>query len=369
MESSHSGDPPRCLVALKTKVGELDAICNTDDVVVSKVVHLVELLDSTGRDRGRIAPLLDRAAVHLAARGRQIWVDPRWLSADSPLRRLPGGPFAYLNHIEQAVEDEFGLFALDQPWVVPVVGEASTDMDLRQVSILREHKDRDTGLRVTRLASTRFDLEALAERIIRRCGVAPTRIHVIIDAKYVDIATTHLIDDIARLTSDLSEIIRPASITLLTGSIPQQRNGYQTLIRERSEPALWHALRCAGVEGLRYGDYGVVHPKPTITEGRPQNPHPYLNYTISGHTLTLRRPIRKTDDVTDEGAFATAYGEIADELTERREFAGGDFSWGDRSMIECRTGRKRVGSVSKWIAMATSHHIAHLARNVDGIAS
>lgn len=38
-------------------------------------------------------------------------------------------------------------------------------------------------------------------------------------------------------------------------------------------------------------------------------------------------------------------------------------------MIECRAGRKRVGSVSKWIAMATSHHIAHLARDVDGIAS
>jgi hypothetical protein len=369
METS-SDDVRRPLVALKAKEGELKAISHADDEAARRVVHMVELLDSTGRDGGRITPLLHQAASHLASQGHPLWIDPRWLTSDSPLRRFPGGPYAYLNHIEQAVEDGLGLFVSDQPIVVPVVGEASSERDLRQVSNLREHKDRDVGLRVSRLSSSRADLEELADRTIRFSGVAPSRIHVIVDVMYVDIPTNRLIEDAGRVAVDLAEIFRPGSITLLTGSIPEQRQGYQTLIRPRSEPELWQSLRRSGLVGLRYGDYGVVHPTPKVSAGQARNPHPYLNYTVPGQTITLRRPVHRTNGVMDDGALAVAFRDIADELTDRREFAGGDFSWGDRSMIECRTGGgRKAGSVSTWIAMATSHHISHLARDVDGLAA
>lgn len=82
---------PACLVALKAKEGELAAVRHGDARTASRVVHLVEVLDTAGRDGGRILPALVRTAAHLVELGHPMWLDTRWLTADSPLRQAPGG--------------------------------------------------------------------------------------------------------------------------------------------------------------------------------------------------------------------------------------------------------------------------------------
>lgn len=49
-------------------------------------------------------------------------------------------------------------------------------------------------------------------------------------------------------------------------------------------------------------------------------------------------------------------------LIESDNFAGPNFSWGDREIHEAATGRSRgFGDSSKPVALATSHHLAYLA--------
>ncbi|WP_407638786.1 beta family protein [Allokutzneria albata] len=48
------------------------------------------------------------------------------------------------------------------------------------------------------------------------------------------------------------------------------------------------------------------------------------------------------------------------------DFAGSDYSWGDRELVRCRRGGKgRAGAPRRWIAMATSHHLGHLSRRTS----
>ncbi|MDQ3403396.1 MAG: beta family protein [Actinomycetota bacterium] len=362
MESDPVVRPAVSLIALKSKEGELEAIQHTDSVAAARVVHMIELLDSVRHDGGRIMSRIAEAAVHLGDLGHPTWIDTRWLSAVDALSLLPGGPYRYL---DEAIESHQGLLATDGIAMVPIVGDSSTDTTLRQVRSLLEHRDRDIGLRICRLDLARHQLTALIERVLRLTGAAPSRLHLIVDTTYVSELTPDLFTRAAATVRDLSMIIDSASSTLLTGTTPESRTSYDTVVRDRAEPALWAAVRRdSGVNDLRFGDYGVVHPRPKRGEGTPRVPNPYLNYTIPGRTLVLRRQV---DRGSVPGAMAAAFGDLTAELTERGEFAGGEFSWGDRTMLECRTGGSRsAGSVGTWIAMATSHHISHLARNVDG---
>jgi hypothetical protein len=107
---------------------------------------------------------------------------------------------------------------------------------------------------------------------------------------------------------------------------------------------------------IGYGDYGVTHPVPRSGENA-RSPYPYLCYTVPRRTVVLRRRIEKGD------VPAERFADLAEELVEREDFAGPDFSWGDRELTLCRpSGGRAAGSVSRWVSMATSHHLEHVSR-------
>ncbi|WP_410651049.1 beta family protein [Amycolatopsis sp. cmx-4-54] len=101
----------------------------------------------------------------------------------------------------------------------------------------------------------------------------------------------------------------------------------------------------------------MTHPKPPQSNGNARTPSPYLCYTVPQKTVILRRKKEKEDVV------AELFADLAEELIERDDFAGPDYSWGDRELTRCRrTGGQTAGSVPRWVAMATSHHLEHVSR-------
>jgi hypothetical protein len=114
-------------------------------------------------------------------------------------------------------------------------------------------------------------------------------------------------------------------------------------------------VRESGAEDIGYGDYGVTHPKTPKPSRYMRNPNPYLCYTVPGKTVVLRRRLAAGEKAAD------GFTDLAEELVERPDFAGPAYSWGDHELAECRRG-PRFGSVSKWVAIATSHHIEHVCR-------
>ncbi|WAL68736.1 hypothetical protein ORV05_13470 [Amycolatopsis cynarae] len=346
----------RPLVVLKCKLGELGALCNLRSGSDAQVRLMIELLDSV-KPAGKLLPALARAAVRLAEFGRTLWLDTTWLTPASPLAQRPGGVFEYLDTIiESALLEAHGLFASELPGLIPVVPVTASDDDLRRVRLLLEHKSRDVAIRVHSPWMPEQDLAEHTRRIMRLTSAQTGQVHAILDAGFVEAVHTHHVRAVTRSAAVLSGLLGPGSTTLLAGSIPAIRTTYTTIEHNRTEVSLWREVRHSTPE-IRYGDYGVTHPKPPIAGKGGRSPFPFLCYTVPQKIVILRRRL-ETGDVPAE-----LFADLAEELVERDDFAGPDYSWGDHEFMRCRRrGGRTAGSVPKWVAMATSHHLEHVSR-------
>ncbi|QWF77192.1 beta family protein [Amycolatopsis sp. CA-230715] len=350
----HSGRP---LVAVKCKLGELDALGNLRSRRDAQVRVMVELLDSTSPS-GRLLPSLVRAATSLARFGRTLWLDTTWLTSRSPLIQQPRGVFEYLDAcIESAVENEHGLFASHLPSLVPVISLDASNDELRRARRLIEHKYRDIAIRIRYPARSKRDLGKRIESIMRSTGTQPGQVHAVVDAGFIETIQASHVTSTANVAATTLDLLGPGHTTLLAGSIPKVRATYATVLRDRPEVTLWNEIHQDGTRELNYGDYGVTHPTPSMTGGNARSPFPYLCYTVPQKTVVLRRKQEKGD------LPAELFADLVEELVERDDFAGPDYSWGDSELARCRhAGGRTAGSVSRWVAMATSHHLEHVSR-------
>jgi hypothetical protein len=347
----------RPLVAVKCKLGELGAVENLPSSRDAQVRVMVELLDSV-KPGGKVLPALVRAALNVAEIGLPLWLDTTWLARTSPLAQQPGGVFEYLdNLIETAALEEYGLLASNFAGPVPVVPFHASDDELRRVRFLVDHKERDIAIRVSRPVRSARELAERVQSIMRSTGTRPGRVHAVIDAGFVEYLRTAQVAALTEAAATTSDLLGPGSTTILAGSIPSARTTYATTVRDRPEVALWNEVRTGGVDEVNYGDYGVTHPKPPASGGNARSPFPYLCYTVPRKTVVLRRKKEKGD------VPAELFADLAEELVERDDFAGPDYSWGDHELTRCRrTGDRTAGSVPRWVAMATSHHLQHVSR-------
>ncbi|MGH3503290.1 MAG: beta family protein [Nocardioidaceae bacterium] len=354
------------VVALKGKMGELDALRGTDPAVVGEVTPLIELLSNVKEsERAKVLPALLDCAATLLTRRQPLWIDPHYLPRNNPLRNNPVGVFGEL---DQRIEEQFGLF-LPQPPVpnlIPVVRETTGERELAGIRMLQEHQPRPIAIRLCKPHDVEVpDVIRRIRDIAERARVAVDEVHVIVDEQYVkDVDGRLSARDIAVIRR-LADALEPASVALLSGCTPEVRKDFEPCLRNRTDAQLWGvvagAVRDATGIGVRYGDYGIVPPIPKEPKGPITPPNPYVRYTAGGQTLCLAKRVPRNRP--NEGAFADVFSEVADTLTGCPEFAGPDYSWGDHEFVRCRTGgSRRAGQSRDWLAMATSHHITHLVR-------
>lgn len=363
----------RPLAVVKSKMGEFEALRHLVDRGVATPRVIVELLDSVQLEgRGQLLPSLVKVAVQMAARQQPLWIDSHLLSPTAAITRHPSSSFEHLdNRIESALFDEYGLLAPDVPAFIPVVADSATDVELRAVALLQEHRPRPIVIRFRNLGVSARELDDSFQRIVRSTRADKNLSHAVVDLGFVETIHPQQIRSAVSLAQAVVDRLAPQSTTLLAGSIPPTRHGFTTAVRNRPEVPLWLEV-AHGVNGaeINYGDYGVVHPNPPKagTPG-PRTVYPYLYYTVPNYVIAMRRqPTRDTGKVIP-GATAEAFSELAGELVARPEFAGSSFSWGDGELTRCRSGHGRTAStVSRWVAYATSHHLEHLAqRGTSGL--
>ncbi|WP_244223767.1 beta family protein [Amycolatopsis circi] len=349
--------PP--LVALKCKSGELSALRDLEKDSAPRVRFVVELLDSVTLG-GDVFRDLIKAALHVTDLGRTLWIDTTWLTPASPLAQQPGGAFEFLEgRIESALPETYGLFVPEFPGLVPVVAATASDDELRRVRLLVEHRDRDVAIRVHHPQTADLDLPGRIRRIMRLTGARPGHVHAIVDSGFLETAEARRIEAAAKSTTVAQDLLGPATVTVLAGSIPAKRETYATTERLRSEVSLWNGVRQEGQEA-GYGDYGVAHPVPPAGGSQARTPNPYLCYTVPRKTVILRRKLESDD------ARAEMFSDLVDELVERADFAGSGYSWGDHELARCRRlGGRTAASVPRWVSMATSHHLEHVARRSE----
>ncbi|GAA2362395.1 hypothetical protein GCM10009854_47560 [Saccharopolyspora halophila] len=360
----HAGTTP--LLAIKSKQGELEAL--TRSAGVNDHVRVMVELVGDFAPGGDNAKKVVAAGVEAALAGKPLWIDTTWLTSDSP---FGGSSHGVLEQLDRDIEGKIdeGLHDFHGPCLIPVLRARVDQHELHPVHMLLEHQQRPVAIRAQRAAAAP-DLAQEIERITTSLHLAPDDVHVLLDEGYAPEVHEHQVEALAHRIGELSGL-ELGSITLLAGSTPPKRDDYATHTRPRTEVLLHNAVQQYCDRELAYGDYGVVHPVPNTGKGPKFPPNPYLHYTVPGATLSVARKIPdRGRGAPPRGALARYFLRVAEELVSRREFAGAGFSWGDRVLDSCRsTPITPIGSSNKWIAVATSHHVMHLARRLDDVAA
>jgi hypothetical protein len=119
----------------------------------------------------------------------------------------------------------------------------------------------------------------------------------------------------------------------------------------RREWSLWLQLAQFDLPRMpSFGDYGIQHPRPPQADGGP-GMRANIRYTADADTLV----VRGHGPVVQEGN--AQYRHLCQQLVERAEFAGSDYSWGDEVIEACARGTVAPGAQNVWRGAGTSHHL------------
>ena len=121
----------------------------------------------------------------------------------------------------------------------------------------------------------------------------------------------------------------------------------------RLEWILWRSLipRLGRLRLPAFSDYGIAHVQPSEVDPRVMRPSASIRYTIDDAWLIL-----KGRNLRDHGY--DQFHEVCRFLVQQPEYAGADFSWGDRYIDECANETVGTGNLTTWRKVGTSHHLA-----------
>lgn len=351
------------ILTVKSKWGELEAVLKEP---TTHVQLMVELLPGVSPG-SHVGQKVVGAGLEAVSDGNPLWLDTTWVTE----ARAAHSPSSVLTAFDSTIDDtlqEMVPGGCDHPPLIPVVAADAAPQHLRSLRTFLEHKRRPVVVRARPGRLARGEPWAQIERIANALRLAVDELHLVVDEGYVPEVSSRRVHELSATITELIRRHEYTSLAVLAGSAPRSRDTEETHTRQRSEVRLWKSLRAECGDLLRYGDYGVVHPEPPSNKQGPlPQPNPYLHYTVPGGTLTLmRRALDRAGSRLPSGALEHVFREVAEELVHRPEFAGAHFSWGDGRLYSCRTDPTiPIGNSTKWIALATSHHLAHLAHEAD----
>lgn len=209
------------------------------------------------------------------------------------------------------------------------------------------------------VSATGATFAARADAAAKLLGVPASRTDLILDGGCIDLNAEPDCDGVAAALQEIAAADGWRNIILVATTMPSTLGGGivglgATAVLPRHEWTLWSnvAAQVTDVK-VTYGDYGVQHPTPPYDPGGP-GMRPNIRYTTVAGTVV----VRGTESVQTGGN--DEYPELCARLVERSEFAGGDFSWGDRIIEDCAAGEIEPGGQSMWRGAGTSHHVRHV---------
>lgn len=212
------------------------------------------------------------------------------------------------------------------------------------------------------------NLAVMLQGVLSEMELSPNEVDIVLDFGSIlpgqeaglALATRAIINDFPR-------IAEWRTMTLAAGSFPESLSSMSARTKTthpRADWSLWSEVRQDN--SVRrvpaFGDYAVEHP------GLAEEIEPW-KYTISGQ---LR--YTTTDDwILYKGVSTKADGtgefrQICEDMTQRSEFMGADFSWGDTYIAACASGQGSTGNAPTWRRIGFSHHLAFVSDQISNLS-
>lgn len=341
---------------LRGKAGEIHAVATVPVSLHGRFTPLVDLPRPDRPSSGE-PPALEPYVRRFAAAIGEAWASgPRFYLECASLDGM--GTFGDGTHPLHFLLGE--LIEGRGMRVVPVVGLGRSSAYQYAVADAVRQAGRSLALR---LADADFGpgLAVRAAEFVTSLGSAPGATDVIVDlgevpADAVNTKTMVAAAIVRELTHGepwRSVMVAGSGIGASAASAPAEA----AVRMPRSELAVWRAVD-REVPGARvvFGDYGATGAAFTpFDPARMRPPGAKFRYTVEEAYIVLRRR-------REEGL--DGFRAIAQTVRELPEFSGRDFSWGDRYIDDCAEGRSGTSNRSRWVAVATSHHITLVVRQL-----
>ncbi|MEU8237650.1 beta family protein [Actinoplanes missouriensis] len=324
---------------LRPRRGELTALAHLTDEEAARITPIVEL-----EPVGDIVPLLRE----LRPRTGMIALDAGGLpeTAAGGVEQMPAlaGRLAAM---------DLALIPVLRPWEsdrrLAAHGAAARMHRRRAVLRLQPHTD----------AGSPAAADAAAERVLRVTALEPGEIDLMIDlAGTACLSHAEMVEDQARRVLRWARGAAWRSISVAAGAMPPNLDELPTdraVTVGRLDARLWERL---GEPGIGYADYGVTSP---VRRAGVQHHRqlPTLRYTADREWWIYRWARRggRSDDRCHD---------LCRTLVSSPQWpsTGARFSWGDAEIARRARTARGAGSSASWIAWGTSHHIAHVLKEL-----
>ncbi|MET9019215.1 hypothetical protein ABZV93_04450 [Actinopolymorpha sp. NPDC004070] len=357
------------VAALQTKPGELLALQQACAETWAGLTPILEVLGprspgsqpfSRARVNGWIGRLAKAVGTH------PIYLDRLRLAPDHPAES-PGGPIPVLAAIHAAARRRQIVF-------VPVLHLGDATATQRQVAESAAVDGRGLALRVplldTAVAGGR-SFPSLIQETLNAVEVEVVGADLLMDLRQLPDDAEVRVDDLASMVDALVSIGQWRNVVLLGTAMPMSLGGGVVDAgtigrRRRTEWLVWLALRRSRVSRVPiYGDYAIQNPDPPLDAADGQIPlgmRAAIRYTHETVTIIPRAKAPRHEEGREQ------YRQLCKLLVEQPEFAGREFSWGDREVADCADGTCEPGWEDHWRGAGTSHHLRFVVNQLAGLA-
>ncbi|HEV3000501.1 MAG TPA: hypothetical protein VGW75_07170 [Solirubrobacteraceae bacterium] len=203
--------------------------------------------------------------------------------------------------------------------------------------------------------------------VLRKTRVVPAHTALVVDFGHVAADESRVPALAERLVRALRAEAPWWLIAMATTSAPQISAILPTdepLRLTRREPYYWRRVVAAlGRDAPAFSDYGITGP--TSDSDEPAwGASPNLRYTLDDSWLVWKGVTRKRRLPGEDAKPDVQFNEFCRRLISVGSFAGPQTSWGDQMIARYAEDHAFGGSPSKWIAIATSHHLSVVTRSL-----
>ena len=346
---------------LRTKRGEHVALKKVDPELLGLFTPLYELrkIPLSGEDKGST---LKNYIENTAKKCAESWSDQEAIIFDTP-------------GLSDSKVTEDGKNAIDffyselKAFGTKLIPTVTTDRGDGFCSLIRKH----SRSFIFRVQSDDLEMpKATADTIrdqLKKLKAQSERCHILIDLKHQGVFDSgSLLDLISSFTDEIDAAIW-SSLTFAGCSFPEDMSGvkkHEAVYIPRKNFECWQELndshQLIGAK-LGFGDYGIVNPlKPELDGFAIKNIPSKIRYTANKDWLIYRG-----DGHEDREDKYDDYQTLAHKIVNTDHFLGKDFSWGDKCLYECSSGKQRICGLEKWVQIDMNHHITLVAQQVDEV--
>ena len=220
----------------------------------------------------------------------------------------------------------------------------------------------DLCLRINPIHLRLAGLDSAIRELLRKLRRRPTDVHIIVDFRLISGEGTNF----EPALNSLPMLNDWRSITTLAGSFPKDLRDLapnEQHFLPRSEWDSWSSLNERSSVLTAFGDYTIQHPFFEDREGKRSNFSPSIRYTCANGYLIMRG-----EGVKNKGG--PGYEQWLAEatiLSEKSEFSGASFCWGDTFIHDKSNEPLNPGSIKDWLAATINHHLTLVAKQIQEV--